>query len=560
MRTIDRKEYLWKFSKHGLFPAIFYFLFFCLLSYPLILNFSTQFFTDSGDGLMNVWNLWWVNTAITHPTAYPSLWYTNLLHWPFGTTLLGQTLNPFNGLIAVPLLRFMSLVEIHNVIVIFSFVTSGVAAYWLSYYLTKSCLGSLVAGYIFTFSSYHFAHYSGHLNLISLEWIPLFVLCWYILINDPSILMAIASAVTLWLVLFCDYYYFFFCILAGALIAIWIMVEKRNFRLFLTKKYLLPVGMFVGGCLLLTGPIILPLMYISRTDPFLGAHNPLNFSLDLFALFVPGGHWHFGQFTEFYWSKLPVTINESSVYLGFSVVILLGYLWLKRRGVAFIRQSMILMWFFLLAFFFFMALGPSLQIGGRVIYDGFMPYIALEKLLPFLKLSGVPLRMVAMITLIVSVLSSMALEHLLRYDSWRSVIFAVVILILLFVEYLPGPLPSTSVNIPGYVTALADLPNDGGVLDQAASTKYLQLYYQTQHHKPLVFGYLARFPSSIDEKERGLTRAINRDDYAKLWDTYRIRYIVTSKAIEDSDPYVSITPVYQNDDVKIYRLECRCEE
>ena len=547
------------FIRHGLTPALFYLFAFCLLTYPLIQNFNSHFFTDAGDGLMNVWNIWWINTAVSQPAIHPSIWHTGMLHWPFGTTLLGQTLNPFNGLIAVPLLRVMSLVQAHNVIVLFSFVMSGVTAYWLAYYLTRSFWGSIVAGYIFTFSSYHFAHYYGHLNLISMEWVPLFILCWYILITRPSILMALASALTLWLVLLCDYYYFFYCVLAGGLIVLWHMLSHKNIRLFFNRDYLTPLSTFLVATLLLTGSIIFPLIYLTRIDPFLDAHKPISFSLDLFAMFIPGETWRFGQLTEGYWSKLPLGLSEASVYIGYSVIILLGYVWAKRRSMDTVNRNQISLWFFLIVFFFLMALGPALQVNGKVVYDSLMPYTLMEKILPFLKLSGVPIRMVVMVILSASILSAMAVKSLIK-DLPRRVFLSAFVLVLLIVEYLPASLPLTSTNTPNYVAALAELPNDGGVLDLAAPTKYAQLYYQTQHRKPMVFGYVARTPSSVAEKETGLNRAINRGEYVRLWDEYHIRYIVTKEAIEYESPFVSVELAYQDDGVYIYKLECKCKK
>ena len=131
---------------------------------------------------------------------------------------------------------------------------------------------------------------------------------------------------------------------------------------------------------------------------------------------------------------------------------------------------------------------------------------------------------------------------------------ALLLAALIFVEYLPASLPSTPTDVPPYVTALAELPDDGGVLDEAAPTKYLQLYYQTVHGKPMAFGYVARTPSSVAEKEVPFRRAINRGDYAALWDTYRIRYIATREVIEYDAPYLSVELVYQDGDVNIYRL------
>src|SRR5579864_4785383 len=157
-------------GKMILAPALFFLAFFFLLTYPAVMRFSTHFYADQGDGLQNVWNLWWVEKAIT--VLHQSPWHTQYLHFPYGTTLIGHTLNPFNGFVAVVLSRFLSPVSVHNVIVTNSFVLGGITAFLLAHHLTKSYWPSLIAGYIFTFSSFHFAHAEGHLQIVSLEWIP----------------------------------------------------------------------------------------------------------------------------------------------------------------------------------------------------------------------------------------------------------------------------------------------------------------------------------------------------------------------------------------------------
>jgi len=44
--------------------SLYALLFFCFTA-PLLGRFSTHFFADMGDGLVFVWNLWWVDTAVT---------------------------------------------------------------------------------------------------------------------------------------------------------------------------------------------------------------------------------------------------------------------------------------------------------------------------------------------------------------------------------------------------------------------------------------------------------------------------------------------------------------
>jgi hypothetical protein len=210
----------------GLLPCLFYFCGFCLLTFPLITRFSTHFFCDAGDGYQNVWNIWWINKAVTQLHQHP--WYTRSLHYPHGTSLIGQTMNPFNGFVCIPLLRFLTLVQAHNVMVLFSFVVAGLNAFLLAYHVSRSYGAALVGGGIFTFCSFHFAHAQGHLQLVSLEWIPLFLLCWHLLLHRPRVRTAVAAAISLFLVILCDYYYFFCCVLAAGLMVLY--YAARNWR------------------------------------------------------------------------------------------------------------------------------------------------------------------------------------------------------------------------------------------------------------------------------------------------------------------------------------------
>ena len=220
-------ELLYRAVALAVFPSLLYLVIFCIYTYPLIFDFSTHFFADQGDGLQNVWNLWWVNKAVTQLQQFP--WHTSFLHYPNGVSLLGSTLNPFNGFVGCVLLKFLTLIQVHNCIVVFSFVFGGVTTFWLAYYLTGSYWNSILAGFIFTFSNYHFAHAEGHLQLVSLEWIPLFVLCWYVVLIKPSVLMAVVSAGVLAAVILCDYYYFFYCVLIGSLMVAWYVLKEKDF-------------------------------------------------------------------------------------------------------------------------------------------------------------------------------------------------------------------------------------------------------------------------------------------------------------------------------------------
>lgn len=488
------KHYIFIVAKMGLFPLIFYFIFFCILTYPLVLQFSTHFFADQGDGLQNVWKIWWVNKALTE--LHQPLWQTHYFHYPYGLSLLGYTLDPFNGFMGILLLKFLTLIETHNFIVVFSFVTGGLTAFFLAYYFTKSYWSSIIAGFIFTFSNYHFAHAQGHLQLVSLEWIPLFVLFWYMLFAKPRIVTGIASAIVLFAVLLCCYYYFLYCVLIACLIVGWYSIQKKNIFFFLRKEHLVSVTAFFVAFLVTAGPLVVSVLLLNRRYLLLGIHPPNKYSLDLLAPFIPGGHWRFAHLTHSYWSNLPGNIHESSVHIGLAVLFVLIFTWIKRR--TFPAQSLKL-WYFILIFFTLLGLGPVLHIYGMEIPFIRLPYALFEMVFPLLKVSGVPVRMMVMTMLSAAVISAMGFKVLFRESAGKRLL-AGLLLVMLFIEYLPRPIPASKVAIPPYVNFLKDLPDSKGIVDTTAS-RGLASYYQTIHEKPMAFGDVSRIPKSAYAKD-----------------------------------------------------------
>ncbi len=530
-------------------PAALYFVLFCLLTYPLITMFSTRLFGDLGDGVQNYWNLWWMNKSIVQMHA--PFWQTPYLHYPYGTTLLGHTLNPFNGFMAIPMLHFLSLMEAYNVIVVFSFVMGGVTAFWLAYHITRAYWPSFLGGCVFTFSEFHFAHAQGHMQLVSLEWLPLFALLWYMLVEKPRPLLGLGAALALFAVVLCDYYYMFYSVLLGLIMLVWQATRLRNPLFFVKRPYLVSLATFAAVALVTTGPLVISLLLLSIRDPLIGAHDTLSMSLDLLAPIIPGGHWRFASLTEGYWGKLPGNIHESSVYLGLSVVGLLVYVWLKRRGLSSFNPGL---WFAVLGFFLVMSLGPALHIWGTQIGPEVLPYAWLQTIFPPLTISGVPLRMMVMVTLAASVLVAMGFKLLLSGSGARRIV-PVLLVALMAVEFVPKPLPASALTVPPYVRVLAGLKDDGGkgVLDTVAN-KTMVLYYQTVHQKPIALGYVSRLPKSVADIDYQLTTVFEERDYAKLRNVFGIRYVVVQPSFQVTSTTIPVKLIYQGPDARVYDL------
>ena len=534
-------------------PLAFYFLAFCLLTYPLILSFPSHFFTDAGDGLQNVWNLWWMRKAVVE--LHTSPWHTTFLHHPSGVSLLGHTLNPFNGFLGLLLQPFLSLIATHNVIVVFSFVVAGLTAFRLALSVTESYWGSIIAGFVFTFSQYHFTHAEGHLQLVALEWIPLFILCWLRLVIEPSVRRALAASFALLLVALCDYYYLFYCVLAGAMIGAWHVWGLRTTLPDYARRAWRPIAVFTGATLATSGVLLASLLRLNAVDQLMGEHLAPDFSLDALALFIPGGHWRFAALTTSYFERLPGNIHESSVYVGLPAVLLAMYVW-SRRAVLRPRYPSLYLWFGLILFFALMALGPELHVAGAVVYDGPMPYSALEAAFPSLRLSGVPVRMVVMVTLAASIIVAIGVQALLdrpvANPALRSLVVGLAGLVL-FVDTLPRPIPRTRPVIPEYVTVLSHLPRSGAVLDPSCD-QYLALYYQTIHQLPLADGYVARLPLSVTQALLGKYDDASAGRYQQLLHRYNVRYVVTRSAAAQPSAE-GLTLWYSGDGVKLYFIQ-----
>ena len=534
----------------ALAPLFVYSLSFTILTFPLIGLFSSHFFADTRDGLQNVWNLWWVNKAVTELHQLP--WHTHLLHYPYGISLLPHTLNPFNGFMAIPLLRVMSLEQAHNLIVIFSFIVGGLTCFLLAYRFTLAYWPSVVAGFVFTFSNFHFAHAQGHLQLVSLEWIPLFLLLWYALLEQPRVWTGVGASAALFLVLLCDYYYFFFCVLGGGLILLWRL--SLHGAGFLRREHGVPLAAFGAGCLVSSGPLVGALLRLAYRDRLIGAHEASVFSLDLFAPIIYGGHWRFSQWTEGYWSRLPGNIHESSVHIGLSVLLLVGYACWQRKALA--RPQGVGLWMLIGGFFVVFSLGPSLHVWGREVVHGGLPYAWLERIFPPLRMSGVPVRMSVMTQLAAAVLCAWGLDHAFRTRRPGWLVTGIGLGFLLF-EYLPAPIPATRLETPSYVEYVRGLPTRGGIVDLYEGVNSPRtLLWQTRHGKPIAFGYVSRVPESTLQKDRELRALLDASRFQEACSRFRISEIVTNDQRDGVEVIPGAETVFRDGTVRVIALDC----
>lgn len=529
-------------------PVFLYLVIFFLMQPEYVLNFPQAFFLDKGDGLQNVWNIWWVDKSLVNDSTSP--FFTDLLHWPHGISLVPQTMNIFNGLIAIPLMHIFqfSLVEAVNFAVVFAFVFSGVTMFWFIQKLHKTYWVSLIAGALFTFSSYHFAHAQGHLQLVSFEFIPLFLLAFWTLLEKMRYRYALFAASSLFLVLLCDYYYLFWCVILGGLWFLWSLAAKE---IRITSQAVKVLGLFAAVAIALVGPLVYALVRLTRQDPLMGSHNANQFSLDPLSVIMPGGSWYWHGLTDWYTVSMEY-FAETSVFFGFGLLTLLSIVFIKQ----YIRKdttipSWLNFWWVILIVFGVLALGPHLRtLGGRTLEQVSLPYALVEKLFPTLQISGMPSRWI-LIALIAAIIIGSYLLSRMNLSGQRGKVLLGLFILVSLIDLWPRPLPLTSTRYQAYVNFLKDRPW-GAVVDNGALSGTEQLYNQTLHGKPISFGYVTRTPKSVEEKDFHIFAAIEQGHIDTLCKEHQIRYFTTPL----KRPLATAAPViYKDARTLIYDLK-----
>ncbi len=430
-----------------------------------------------GDAWQFLWNFWWVKTALLE--LHTNLFYTSYLHWPSGISLLYQTLSLSNSLVAVPLQYLFGLVTTYNILVFFSFAMTGLATYLLAFYLTRNKIASFVGGYIVAFSPFHFAHYFGHLNLLSFEWIPLYIL--YLIKMTRGESSWKLPTTFLVLTAFTDLYYLLYLILFTILFfAFKLVTDKKMFDKDFIKNLIFMV--LIGGLVL--SPYLGSMVWtrLFNSDFNVLGHDPVINSTDIYAFFIPNHISYFKQYTYNFWSRW-TGYQEGVGYLGYGILFLVFYaLWkIRNRSTAF--------WTLCASVFGILSLGPLLHINGQITKIK-LPYLLLDKYIPFFSIAGVPTRMTSIMFLALAILSAYAITRLMTGDKKYKLLLFVLLPLIIF-EYAPTKLDISQVTVPSFYITLAKDKQDYAILDVSDNEAKI-LFYQTVHSKRLIGGYTSR--------------------------------------------------------------------
>ena len=166
----DRRSVGAKVGEHvGVF--LLYALITVIYTWPLVPQFTSAII-GIGDARHHLWILWHTREALL---GHDGMFYTDLLFFPTGISLLTHALGPVLGFIALP---FWGLgpEAANNGTVFVAFALTGYAMYLLARSLGFSVVISFFAGLVLLVAPIHVASLYGHMNKVFLALIPLAML------------------------------------------------------------------------------------------------------------------------------------------------------------------------------------------------------------------------------------------------------------------------------------------------------------------------------------------------------------------------------------------------
>ena len=496
-----------------------YLLLTLVMTWPLATQLTTVIPGDSFDGWQNYWNQWWIKVALVDRLQNP--FTTDLLYYPTGVGLYFHTLNPFNGVTTLPVQLSLGLIPAYNAVVLLSWVLGGYGVYLLVRWLLRGeaaptaapHFAAFMAGVIFTFSPFHMAHLLGHMQVMSLEWIPFYLL--YLLRSvDQSrqgqswVRSALLAGFFLTLVGLCDWYFVLYLFFFTALFTVWNAV-RTPLRNWLT----LVLPPLLAGCVMLAllSPVLLPMVREATQFSFMvrPTSDLYTFSASLLDFLVPNRLHTLFRPESFTWPGNQIApVSERTISIGYVALLLaLVALWQQPRRRFF--------WLICALFFLSLALGPRWQFGNITAAEipdatttltHWTPFALLNQVVPFMRISRSVSRYALMVQLSVAVLAGLGLGRYLtqrgKVAKLQSSLVSSLLLGLILFEYWVAPYPMSPPDTPAFYTQLRTMADTGAVLNLPMNyDRPGYLLYQTVHQKPLAVAYISRDdPRTLTER------------------------------------------------------------
>jgi len=312
------------------------------------------------NGYEDVWNDYWLRTALQ---LHRNPFYTDYLFAPNGVSLRFHTLNPFGGLIALPLTPLVGIVGAMNLKFLLALVGAVFFAYLLLRDLTGSPLAAFAGAALYTYANDQMISYfaTGAENyLMGTALVPLYLFFLFRALRRPQG-WGDAAAATATLLALCltDWQYTMFAVLITITFVLFTLCTRCAWR---DKAMVAGKAALIGGIwtLVVFLPMVVPMIRESRQSPWLNVSGEATaLSRSLVQSFQIG------------------LGNPGYLVLALTVG---GLILLWRRAAALPDRLTVVFWAIVALLASLLALGPRLKLtAGRVI-DLPLPYDPLTQL------------------------------------------------------------------------------------------------------------------------------------------------------------------------------------
>ena len=533
-----------------------------ILTFPIILDFASESAGfDCFDKCHMMWRFWWTDFAFENGLDFR---HSDYIFYPGGTDI-GGNLAYFTTFIGFLLVQFLDYTAAWNIIWFLGLVFGGYGCYLLANNFNKNYLSSIIAGIIFTFTTYHLGHSIAHIGLTMIVWLPIFVLFLFKLLEKPSKYYSIIGGTIFFLVSLTHLYYFVFITMFSIIFfAVYIFRQKKvSNKTFITNfLILLSIGLISTSILFLSN------YTLDEELPVRPIYEHYVFSVNLENLILPVPEHTTQRFSDYGVIKSFYTFFEKPfdtyalqienlVFLGYSVI------FLSALAIIRYRQKHIWFWLLICGIFVVMSLGPELKIfheptkiilPERILYDTIPEYDQIRA----------AARFVVMANLALAVLASYAVYGLIKnkFSSFKQQLMLTTIIgfvILFEFSMIPygsysEPIPDIYEEIKNDESKFAVLPAPmGGMAEYGLMSHPVVLYHQIYHEKPIYGGFESR--TSFETTQSTQTYFLNmfqiygdKDDVIKqdlathglsLFDYFDIKYVILHKG------FVSIPDIFK---------------
>jgi len=558
-----------------------------IFTFPVILDFASDAAgMECYDKCHMMWRFWWTDFSFQNDLDFQ---HSDYMFYPHGVDISGN-LAYFTTFIGFLLVQFLDYVTTWNTIWFLGLVFGGYGCYLLANNFNKNYLSSIIAGIIFTFTTYHMAHSFTHIGLAMIVWIPIFILFLFKLLEKQSKYYSIIGGIIFFLVSLTHLYYsVFITMFSIVFFAVYIFKQKKvSNKTFITNfSILLTIGLISTSILFFSN---------TATSSELGdrrLQEHITYSTNLENLILPAPEHttqvlsNDGMITSFYsFFDKPVWDPhiEQYSFLGYSVIFL--------SALAVIRYRRNHAWFWLLicGIFIVMSFGPELKIFHQST-GIVMPEKIFFDTIPEWDEIRAPARFIVISTLSLAILSSFAVYGLMknRFSSFKQqLVLTSIIGLVIFFEFSMIPFPTYTETIPDIYEEIkndeskfAVLPAPiGGTGDYMLMSEPRILYHQIYHEKPIYGGHESRVSYETMEHTRtyflnffhavgGSNNDIIKQDISihglALFDYFDIKYVTMHKnwltlagltlmKQTMSEILNENTPTYEDSNIVVYKI------